>query len=88
MGLSDYYFNEIAVEAARPEASGPNKRATLSEYLLKKREHNMITALSLTEQGQKASRRRKIPLVRKSYSLYLRVKLHKGVYEVGEDDDE
>jgi hypothetical protein len=25
-GPSDYYFNEIAVEAARWKASGPNKR--------------------------------------------------------------
>jgi hypothetical protein len=37
-GLSDYYSNEIAVEAARREASVPNKRATLREHLLKERE--------------------------------------------------
>ncbi len=37
-GLSDYYSNEIAVEAARWGASGPNKRAILTEYLFKKRE--------------------------------------------------
>jgi hypothetical protein len=36
--MSNYYSNEIALEAARQEASGPNKRATLTEYLLKKRE--------------------------------------------------
>ncbi len=36
-GLSDYYSNETAVGAARQGASGPNKRATLTEYLLKKR---------------------------------------------------
>jgi hypothetical protein len=47
------------------------KRATLMEYLLKKRE--------LTDKGQKAARQRKIPLVRKSYSLYLWVRLQKGV---------
>ncbi len=35
-GLSDCYSNETAVEAARWEASGPNKRATLTRYLLKK----------------------------------------------------
>ncbi len=37
-GLSDYYSNEIAVKAARQGVSGPNKRATLTDYLLKKRE--------------------------------------------------
>jgi hypothetical protein len=31
---------------------------------------------------------RKIPLVRKSYSLYLWGTLRKGVDDVGEDDDE
>jgi hypothetical protein len=46
------------------------------------------TALILTEQGQKAAHQRKIPLVRKSYSLYLQVTLQKGVDDVGEDDDE
>jgi hypothetical protein len=30
-GLSDYYSNEIAVKAARQEASGPDKRVTLTE---------------------------------------------------------
>ncbi len=37
-GLSDYRSNETVVEAARRGASGLNKRATLTEYLLKKRE--------------------------------------------------
>jgi hypothetical protein len=58
-------------------ASGPNKRTTLTEYLLKKGE--LETDLNLTEQGQKAGCQRKIPLVRKSYSLYLWVKLQTGV---------
>jgi hypothetical protein len=33
-------------------------------------------------------KKREIPLVRKSYSLLLQVKLQEGVDEVGEDDDE
>jgi hypothetical protein len=37
-GLSDYHSNGIAVEAARQEATGPNKRAALTKHLLKKRE--------------------------------------------------
>jgi hypothetical protein len=37
------------------------------------------TALSPTEQGQKAALQRKIPLVGKSYSLNLQVILQKGV---------
>jgi hypothetical protein len=45
-------------------------------------------ALSITEQGQKAARQRKILLVRKSYSLYFRVMVQKGVDDVSEDDDE
>jgi hypothetical protein len=42
----DYYFNEMAVEAARREASG------LTRNNNSKRE-SWITALSLTEQGQR-----------------------------------
>jgi hypothetical protein len=37
-GLSEYYSNEIVDEAARLEASGLNKMATLTEYLLNMRE--------------------------------------------------
>jgi hypothetical protein len=37
-GLSDYYSNKLAVEAAGRGASGLKKRATLTEHLLKKRE--------------------------------------------------
>jgi hypothetical protein len=50
---------------------GRIKKTALMEYLLKKRE--------LTEKGQKAALQKKIPLVRKSYSLYLWVRLQKGV---------
>jgi hypothetical protein len=66
-GLSDYHSNKIAVEAARQEPTIQIKKAALTEYLLKKRE--LDTALSLTEKGQKAAHQKKIPLVRKSFSL-------------------
>jgi hypothetical protein len=46
-GPSDHHSNETAVEAARWGASGPNKRATLMEYLLKR--ERWTTALSLTD---------------------------------------
>ncbi len=46
-GLSYYHSNEKAVEAARQEASGLNKRATLMEYLFKR--ESLTTALSLTK---------------------------------------
>jgi hypothetical protein len=60
----------------------------LSQNIYSK-ENSWTTALSLTEQGQKAApREKKIPQARKSYSLYLRVMLQKGVDGVGEDDDE
>jgi hypothetical protein len=61
-------------------------KGLLSRNICSKRE-SWTTALSLAEQGHKAARQIKIPLVRKSYSLYLRAKLNKGVDEVGEDDD-
>jgi hypothetical protein len=62
-------------------------KGLLSRNIYSKRE-SWTTALSLTEQGQKAARQRKIPLVRKSYSLYLWVMLQKGVDDVSEDDDD
>jgi hypothetical protein len=61
-------------------------RDTLTEYLLKR--ENWTTALSLTEQGQKTARRRKIPRIKKSYSLLLQVTMQMGQVEVEEDDDE
>ncbi len=66
-GLFDYYSNLIAVEAARQVASGLDKRASLKEYLLKKRELDNSSRPNRTR--QKTARHRKIPLVRKSYSL-------------------
>ncbi len=71
-GLSGYYSNEIAVAAARWEASRPNKRATLMEFLLKMRELDHSSKSNCT--GQKAGRQRKIPLVRKTCSLNLRAR--------------
>jgi hypothetical protein len=62
-------------------------KGLFSRNIYSKRETWKI-ALSITEQGQKAARQRKILLVRKSYSLYLRVMLQKGVDDVDEDDDE
>ncbi len=46
-GLSEYHFNETAVEAARWGASGPNKTATLTECLLKR--ESWTTASNLAE---------------------------------------
>jgi hypothetical protein len=62
-------------------------KGLLSQTIYSKRK-SWTTALSLTKQGQKAACQRKIPLVRKSYSLYLRVWLQKGVDGVSENDDE
>jgi hypothetical protein len=52
-GLSNYYSNKIAVEAARWGASGP-KRATLTKYLLKKRELDNSSKPNLTRAKQPA----------------------------------
>ncbi len=60
-------------------------KGLLTKNIYSKRE-SWSTALGLTEQGQKAARLRKIPLVRKSNSLYLRVKLQKGVDGVSVDE--
>jgi hypothetical protein len=88
-GASDYYSNEIALQAARLEASGLNKRAPLTKYLLKK--NDWATDLSLIEKRMKGSPPEKIPLVRKSYSLYIwlccRRELMKSV-KMSENDDE
>ncbi len=46
-GLSDFQSNKMAVEGARQGASGPNKRATLMTYLLKR--ESWTTALNLTD---------------------------------------
>ncbi len=68
-GLSDFYSSEMAVEAAIWEASGSNKRATLTQFLLKERELDNSSKPNRTR--AKGSPPEKIPLVRKSYSLYL-----------------
>jgi hypothetical protein len=40
------------------------------------------------EMNKNLHTKRKIPLVRKSYSLCLQIMLQKGVDDVGEDDDD
>jgi hypothetical protein len=84
--LSGYHSNEITVEAAKLRGQWAEIKGLLSQNIYSKRE-SWATALSLTKQGQKAAHQRKIPLVRQSYSVYLWVKLQKGVHEVSENDD-
>jgi hypothetical protein len=52
-GLSDYHSNQTAVKAARLGPSGPKKRTTLTECLLKRQ--SWTIALSLIEQRAKGS---------------------------------
>ncbi len=50
---------------------------------------SLIKALNQTKLGQKAARQKNTsPLIRKSYSLFLRVMLKKGVPDVSDYDDE
>jgi hypothetical protein len=85
--LSDYYSSEIAVEAARLEASRPNKRATLTECFLKEKALDNSSKPNPTR--AKGSLPEKIPLLKKSYSLYISLgNVAEGVDEVSEDDDE
>ncbi len=56
------------------------------EYLLKKRELDNSSKPNRTR--AKGSQPETSTTSRKSYSLYLQVKLQKGVEDVGEDDDE
>jgi hypothetical protein len=64
--LSDYYSNWIAVGAARQGADRPNKRVSLTEYLLKR--ESSTTALSLAKQGPKGDCQRKTQLETNSNS--------------------
>ncbi len=64
------------------------KRARRAPPKSAKAQARSVKKKRVPSSGQKAACQRKIPLVRKSYSLYLRVKIQKGVDEVGEDDDE
>jgi hypothetical protein len=66
-GLSDYHSNEMAVEAARRETSGPNKRATLTKHLFKRESW----ATAYQNKGQKAARQRKNTTVKKQELLPL-----------------
>jgi hypothetical protein len=84
-GMSNYCSNKTAVKATRWGARGPNKkRYSQATLFIQKKSESWSTALSLTKQGQKAARQRKIPLIRKSYSLYLWVTLQREDDEVGE----
>jgi hypothetical protein len=85
--LSDYCFSEIGVEAARREASRPNKRATLTECFLKEKELDNSSKPNPTR--AKGSLPEKITLLKKSYSLYISLgNVAEGVDEVSKDDDD
>jgi hypothetical protein len=62
-------------------------KGLLSQNIYSKRE-SWTTALNPTEQGQKAAQQSKIMVVRKSFSLCLRLTLQKRVDGLGEDDNE
>jgi hypothetical protein len=52
-------------------------------------EESWTTGQRLTKLGQKAARQKNAsPLIRKSYSLFLRVMVKKGVADDDDDDDE
>jgi hypothetical protein len=56
--LSDYYFSEIEVEAARDGRPVGQIKELLSRNVSSKRK-SLTTALSLTQQGQKAACQKK-----------------------------
>ncbi len=56
------------------------------EYLLKKKELDNSSRPNWTR--EKAAHQRKVPLVRKSFSLFLWVRLQKVIDEVSKNDDE
>jgi hypothetical protein len=57
-GLSGYYSNEIAVEAARRGVTGLNERATLTKHLIKKGEMDN-SCKPIRIQGKRQSAREK-----------------------------
>jgi hypothetical protein len=67
-GLSDYHSNEIVVEAARQGASGPNKRATLTTYLLKNGELKSSSLLN-SKKGKRQPAREKAARTKKKDCL-------------------
>ncbi len=71
-----------------PQLSGGRESQRVCPTTTPMRKQSQPDGRAVTKQWQKAALHRKIPLVRKSYSLYLRVKLQKGADKVGEDDDE
>jgi hypothetical protein len=68
-GLSDYHSSETVVKAARLGARGPNKRATLTTYLLKKGE--LKSSSLLDRKGQKPASQRKSTTDKKERLLTL-----------------
>jgi hypothetical protein len=68
-GLSDYHSSETLVEASRRGASGRNKRATLTTYLLKKGE--LKSSYLLDRKRAKGSPPGKSTMVKKERSLTL-----------------
>jgi hypothetical protein len=67
-GLSDYHSNEMAVKAARQEASGPNKRATLTKHPLKKRELDNSSKPNWIK-GKRQPAREKTPWIKRKRCL-------------------
>jgi hypothetical protein len=63
-GLSDYHSSEAVVEAARRGASEPNKRASLTKYLLKKR-GDAKQLFARLKKRQKVARQRKAPRIKR-----------------------
>ncbi len=64
-GLSNYHSNKMAVEAGRPEASGPNKRAILTQHLFKKRKLDNSSKPNRIK-GKMQPAREKTPRIRAS----------------------
>jgi hypothetical protein len=86
-GPSDYYSNEIAVEAAAWR--GPLGWVKGYSHRESSQGESWITALNLFELGQKAACNKYTSLlIRKSYSLFLGVTVKKGVADDDDDVDE
>ncbi len=83
-GASDYYSNEIALEAARREARGLNKRATLTKYLLKKNELDNRSKPNWIKDERQPTRENTTSK-KELLTLYLGM-LQKGVDEVSENE--
>jgi hypothetical protein len=77
----------MAVQAAR----WGGQRAELNGYSprVSTQEESWITALNLTKLGQKtACQENTLPLIRKSYSLFLGMTVKKGIADDNDNDDD